>query len=471
MPILQKTQSLCPQCLRLLDAQYVSEGSNKDVYMEKTCPVHGFFRVPIWTHKENVPQFTTWNVPTPPHYVRNTATEIQKGCPYDCGLCPDHAQQTCCALIEVTQRCNLQCPLCYATARNDSTDPSIEQIDSMLDTLWHYAGPANVQLSGGEPTVRNDLVDIVRLVRTAKKMSNSDNVRCFPFVQLNTNGVRLGLEEAYAVELQEAGVNVVYLQWDSHDAGHLAQLRGTYPRLLEIKERALAHCLKAGLAVVLVMTLVRSVNEQDVGAVLQQAIHSDALVRGLHIQPVASFGRTPWEQATAPRLTIPDVLHCLEEQSQGLVRVTDFHSPSSEHTLCSFSAVYTRTEDKTLRLVPHERTQCCVPQEQAIQARDFVAGHWNSCACTTDNDSILSEHTKNAGHTDTLDAFLVGRHIRQRFTLSCMAFQDAYTVDIARLRRCHIHIVTADNRLIPFCAHNITSVAGTSLYKRGVHVL
>ena len=443
MRILRRARSLCPECLRAVDAHYVSDADTRVVSLEKNCPMHGTFRTPAWVEKSETPRFTTWQNSTPPSYPQLPATTYAKGCPFDCGLCPGHAQQTCCALIEVTRRCNMHCPLCFAASGETGIDPGMEEVADMLSTLRAHGGRANVQLSGGEPTVRDDLPDIIRLAHDSG----------FPFVQLNTNGLRLAREAGYAKRLKQAGLDLVYLQWDGMRENTFRVLRGA-PYLAD-KERAARACIEAGLAVLFVATIVPGVNDGELGDVLHKALSFGPQLRGLHMQPAASFGRYPWQGREIPRLTLPELMQALETQSNGLVRAQDFHPPSSEHPLCSFSALYQRNGER-LELIAGEQGACCSPHAEAQQARDFVARHWGGFA----------PRSAPQDQPDAFDAFLAASSLRQRFTISAMAFQDAYSLDLERVQRCHIHIVTRDKRLVPFCMYNMTSVSGVPLYRK-----
>ncbi len=468
MNILQKTHSLCPQCLRTVKAYYTQRSTG--IFLEKTCPAHGEFSVPVWIDSPNTPSFEQW---CKPHsfvqtYPRNTFSspakaleKKTKGCPHDCGICQDHVQQSCCVLLEVTQRCTMQCPICYANAQGQkaSVDPSLAYIQKNLQELMQCAGAVNIQLSGGEPTLREDLTDIIRLCHDEG----------FPFVQLNTNGLRMAKDQNYAHALKEAGLSLVYLQWDSmHDQAYATLRGGAYA---SIKEQALAHCLAAGLPVLLVITVVRGINDAELGAILQKALACGPLVRGIHMQPVASFGRYPWEQGAAPRLTIPELLHNLEKQSAGMLKASHFHPPHSEHALCSFSAVYERQAQDGLMPV-HEAATCCLPQSMdaplssAVQARTFVAHHWGMQSAAPPTQTCVQTCVQ-----DDFDLFLQKNSIKNRFTVSGMAFQDAYSVDLARLRRCHIHIKSGLGKLMPFCSYNLTSHAGFALHRGKEHAL
>ena len=137
--LLAETQSLCPVCLRLVDAGYHLEGDT--VILRKTCPEHGTFQVPAWKQREGMPSFKIWRQGSRiPAYPAHPATRVARGCPFDCGLCPEHVQHTCTGLIEVTMRCSLGCPVCYARAGSTAEDPSLEVIEAQLDALSRASG-------------------------------------------------------------------------------------------------------------------------------------------------------------------------------------------------------------------------------------------------------------------------------------------------------------------------------------------
>lgn len=451
--LLAQTQSLCPVCLRLVDADYRLEDDT--VYLCKSCPEHGSFKVPAWKHQEGMPSFAEWRKGSRiPAYPAHPATAVDKGCPYDCGLCPEHVQHTCTGLIEVTMRCSLGCPVCYARAGAASEDPSPESIDRQLAALSRASGPCNVQLSGGEPTERNDLPSIIRMAKD----------RGFALVQVNTNGLRLGSEPGYAEELRAAGLDSVYLQFDGVNDAVYRTLRGR--DCLAVKQAAIEACGRVGLGVVLVCTLVRGVNDGQTGDLLRYAISQGGHVRGLHFQPVSSFGRFPWEMEAAPRITLPELMVMLEKQSNGMVSAGHFHAPSCEHPLCSFSAVYGRKDDGSLGApigaaccsggtsLAGEKTRTVDNAEGSRVSRAFTAAHWSS---PKDDGTSLN---------DAFSRFIARSGADRRFTLSAMAFQDALSLDVERVRGCCIHVVAPDGRMIPFCLYNLTSLDNIPLYRR-----
>ena len=524
--ILRRTQSLCPVCLRRVDAVYARSASDPGcVELRKTCPDHGAFSVPVWhTPRADpasalpmnaMPDFESWSRPKSPSYPLHPRTPLDQGCPFDCGLCPAHAQHTCTGLVEVTMRCNMACPVCYAGAGSGveggvganvaglgagngagatplrgglPADPDLACLAGQMDALKTASGPCNVQISGGEPTVRQDLPAIIALARE----------RAFGLVQINTNGLRLAQEQGYAQSLRQAGLDSVYLQWDGVSEAAFMKLRGR--PCLDFKHRAVAACARAGLGVVLVATLVRGVNDHEVGDLLRLALRLGPVVRGLHMQPAAFFGRYPWQLEEAPRLTLPEVMACLTKQAPELVRPGHFHPPGCENELCSFSAVYRRVDAAhaahaaapSLQWLAHEGQPCCSPpplpaakgnagpapvppaaQEGARKAKQFVALHWRGdSAADAQSTTAQDQHSENCcgqpgsapADQDGFSRFLSSAGAGQRFTLSAMAFQDALSLDLERVRGCCIHVLRRDGRMIPFCLHNLTARDGTRLY-------
>ncbi len=468
MELLHETQSLCPVCLRRLDARYVRRGG--DILLERTCPEHGPFAALVWHEAAEdgitPPRFESWSRPKTPSYPREPRTPVRHGCPYDCGLCPAHAQHTCTGLVEVTLRCNMACPICYASAGGAvPDDPPLETLAFQLDSLRRASPGCNIQLSGGEPTLRDDLPAIIRLARE----------RGFGLLQVNSNGLRLGLEAGYARQLREAGLDSVYLQWDSPDAAGCLPLRGAVALpdgldLPAVKRRAVERCAAAGLGVVLVATVAQGVNDDRLGAMLRLALELGPAVRGLHIQPVARFGRYPGRLEDGPRLTLSHVMAALCRQAPQWLRMEHFHPPGCEHSLCSFSALYAREKGPDggvmLRWLPDAAQSCCGPAvdrvppsaaEGARKSRQFVASHWRGEPGPGGSGS-------RAALADDFSRFLARAGAGQRFTLSCMAFQDALALDVERVRGCCIHVVRPDGRMIPFCLHNLTSTEGRMLY-------
>ncbi|TGE39320.1 radical SAM protein [Desulfosporosinus fructosivorans] len=434
---ISETRSVCPECLQRIPAQRVALGNK--VYMIKQCPEHGEFRTVLW---RGSPTWESWIRPTTPSKPRVVFTEVERGCPYDCGLCADHWKPTCTALLEVTQRCNLNCRFCFADAGVSIPDPSLDVIAEWYDKVMQASGPATIQLSGGEPTIRDDLPKIVALGKSIG----------FNFIQINTNGLRLATDMSFLQQLQEAGLNSVFLQFDGTEEHVYEVLRGR--KLLKEKIKAIENCSKHGIGVVLVPTLVPGINTQQIGAIIQFALEYHPGVRGVHFQPVSYFGRIPQEPREQDRITLPEVVQAIEDQTHGLIKASEIQPNNGR---CSFSSNFMRQPNGSLKVL--ESKSCCGPElaEDLVQkTRTYVARQWDgigqtgdSCCCGDPWEDVLRQIKRDG------------------FSITGMAFQDAWNLDLERLQNCCIHVVSPEGKLIPFCAYNLTDRNGNSIYRKG----
>lgn len=440
------TESVCPQCLKVIPAHRVS--LDGEVYLVKKCMQHGDFRTLIWSGE---PAYQDWGNARIPVPMKNPVTQVEKGCPYDCGLCPQHRQQTCCVLLEITGDCNLYCPICFASAAAaQNHNPTLAEIRDWFHWLLDHGGPYNLQLSGGEPTVRDDLPAIVALARQLG----------FHYLQLNTNGLRLAREPDLALKLKEAGLNSVFLQFDGTTDEIYQKIRGR--KLLQDKMAAIDHCALAGLGIVLVPTLVPGVNMDNLGAIIRLAIGRLPHIRGVHFQPISYFGRYP---AAPPvrRITIPDILRNLELQTGGLVKTDNFLPAGAENAYCTFHGNFISMTDGELKpwsSFHRYKATTMEPIDPRLgiqKSRSFIARQWSAPA----KPAPCCNKTGDASGFDDLLARITGYTL----SISGMAFQDAWNLDLDRLRDCKLHVFSPPGRLIPFCAYNLTAQNGQSIYR------
>ncbi len=456
--VLSWTESVCPVCLKKIPAKRVKRG--QAVYMEKSCPDHGDYEVEVWGG--HLP-YEDWNRIKEPSTPINPATTVEHGCPFDCGLCPDHQQHSCCVLLEVTDRCNLGCPICFASSGDEENDPPLDELLDTLEDLLTRGGPLNIQLSGGEPTVRDD---IPQLIIKGKEMGH-------PFFQLNTNGIRLAEEDNYAKFLAEAGLDCVFLQFDGVTDEVYREIRGR--DLFQTKKEAIEACREAGIGVVLVPTLKDGTNTNQVGDILRFAAANIPTVTGVHFQPMTFAGRFP-QGAPINRFTLSHLLHAIKVQTEGQMKMTDFSPAEAENAYCSFSGSFLVNRDGSFRVKASGKASSCgcgspVPEapacgcgsplpkaaDRASQARAYVAKAWKGQA------RVRPAMSVKGTSTDSLDDFLDSLRNRQ-LAISAMTFMDAWNLDLERLRDCYIHIAEG-KRLIPFCAYNLTAQDGRTLYR------
>jgi uncharacterized radical SAM superfamily Fe-S cluster-containing enzyme len=444
--LLSKTESVCPVCLKRLPASRVQYG--EDVYLEKECPQHGFYRTVIWRGR---PGFAEWVRPKVPVYPQHPFTLVDKGCPFDCGLCADHRQEPCCVLFDVTERCDLKCHFCFASAgKNDlAGEPSLKTIEGWYRGLLQAGGPFNIQLSGGEPCMRDDLPEIIALGKTLG----------FSFFQLNTNGLRISHDVAYLKKMKDAGLCTVYLQFDGTSDVIYTQMRGR--AIFQQKIQAIQNCADLEIGVVLVPTLVPGINTDEIGKIIDLAVAHAPTVRGVHFQPVSYFGRYPQAPSNADRITLPEVIQAIAGQTQGRIQRESFLPPGGENAHCSFHANFVIMPDGELKpLTRCESSSCCSTPEPvkdgSRKSRLVTAKHW-----MVTRSQVGTEPKQILG---SWDDFLDRVHTYS-FSISGMAFQDAWNLDLERLRECYIIHVSRDGKLIPFCAYNLTNQLGLSLYR------
>ncbi len=443
--IISKTESLCPICLKKVSAQLYSQETN--TYLGKDCPEHGFFKTVIW--RSNLP-IDKWWKKRDRAPIKNPATVEIKGCPLDCGLCSNHRQYTCTALIEVTQSCNLRCSFCFADSHNSKeSNIALDTIELMYRSLMRASGSCNIQLSGGEPTLRDDLPEIIKMGVDLG----------FPFIQVNTNGIRIGEDEGFVKALKLAGLNSVFLQFDGTNEAVYQSLRGR--GLLDIKIKAIENCKKHDIGVTLVPTLVPEINMDEIGNIIDFALSHTPCVRGVHFQPVSYFGRVPFMPKDKNRVTLPELMTAIEEQTMGRIRKESLVPPGCENPLCSFHGSYLYEGGNKITEIT-KASGCCGDkgaEEGSTKAKGYVARKWSIAKAAPVPEGSRNEEVKQ--WDDILE-----RIARHSFSISAMAFQDVWNIDLERARDCCIHVVSPEGRLIPFCIYNLTDHRGQGLYRK-----
>jgi len=447
------TFSICPVCFKKVDAAYVHR--NEALYFEKECTEHGTYSCLI---SRSVDDFEYWKKETINIKPKEPLLQVEYGCPYDCGPCENHLQTACCVLIDVTSNCNQDCAVCFASSvSNDLNEPTLQEIEMKYNKLVCISESRkfNIQLSGGEPTVRDDLPEIIIMAKA----------KGFEYVQLNTNGKRIGMEDGYANVLKSSGLDAVFMQFDSLDDSVYKELRNE--RLVDIKKRALENCRKAKLPVALVPTIVKGINDSEIGSIIIYALKNIDVVKGIHFQPVSFFGRYPDSFDDSNRFTMFDTINEIQLQTDGMFLKEDMLPISTGHNLCCFYATYSRQEDGSYLCTSSMKSKtysnyCCDDEPSCSEAPCCPA---DIEIIKNDRDYVLTKwKMAEAGNSDGFDEFL-NRMRENSFTLTGMAFQDALTLDTERVRRCRVQSLTNDGRLIPFCLYNITDFDGNYLYR------
>lgn len=441
-----ETDALCPVCLRTIHADKVEEGD--DVFIVKKCPDHGEWKVKIWSGAENYKYL--YEFAAVPKTPKKRAIGEIRDCPQECGLCDRHLQHSCLVVAEVTNRCNLNCPICFATANGCGYDfhPDMETIRGLFKTIVEYVNsPRCVQLSGGEPTVRDDLPEIVKM---AKDMG-------IEHIEVNTNAVRISKDIEYLKKLRDAGVDDFYMQFDGTNDEIYMKTRGK--PLFDVKKKAIENCKEVGgIGITLVVTVSPDINLDSVGEIIKFATENVPVVKGVHFQPIAHFGRYPVEPKDENRVLLPDLVKAIEKQTKGMLRADNFMPTSCSNVHCDLKSLSVVLPDgslfplTTMSLGPPKKTE-----NIADKTRTEVSQYWRVIEDTMDGGNDTEDNSWRS---------FVKRAKTHYLTVSAMAFQDAWTGETERWERCCIHVVTLDGRLIPFCLFNVTSKDGTTLYRR-----
>ncbi|MGH2821766.1 MAG: radical SAM protein [Thermoleophilaceae bacterium] len=439
---LELTRSICPVCRRVLEAEVLARDGK--VFLRKRCPEHGEFEALVYGDAERYVEIQRYNKPG--ERPLRLQTEAVEGCPRDCGICPEHKQHTCLGIIEVNTGCNLDCPICFADSgtghQPDGFSLTLQQVERMLDAFVEAEGePEAIQLSGGEPSIHPQILDMLAAAKA----------RGIKLVMLNTNGIRLARDPRFAPALAEIGVHV-YLQFDGFKETTQLAIRGR--RLQEDKLRALERCAAAGVGVSLAAAIERGINDDELGDIVRFGVEHPA-VTGVFFQPVTHSGRfldfDPLE-----RLTNSDVIDGIARQLRDWFRADDFVPVPCCSPTCR-SATYALYDGQDL-----------VPLPRLVDVDDYLDYVTNRAVPDLEIRTALEGlfSASAAGGTertgDRLECVACGvglpAELRQvaakGFMVVVQDFQDPYTLDVRKLRKCCVAEIVPDGRLIPFCAYN-----------------
>jgi len=470
---MSETKSICPECQKKIDAQLAQ--SNGKIQITKQCPEHGGFKATHWqstqiyNHMQKYDQF---------QYLGDlNAPKNPDGCPYKCETCTEHASGTVIGVIDVTKRCNFKCAVCFSTFPDQEGDyePTKEALVNMLE----FAAKANpkppaILFSGGEPLEREDMPEIIAVAHKLKFMTI-----------LATNGTHLVDTPGLAKRLKDSGLNIVYLSFDSFHEEFNRKIRGR--ELLDMKLKAIDVCRKFDMEIILVNTLMKSLNDTEVGDMIRFASKNTDIVRGLIFQPIAFTGRAtenPFRENFREWSFAEDV----EKQTRGEIKSTDLYPMSVMTSPIKIMRKFMQKPWPLFSCSPQcgivnwvyvSKSGKMFPINRFVNFDRF----FNSIRKTAENAeskgkmSLLSSLfmasmlsmdmflvTKEVGMPTLMKSIMkmhlspsyqsLGKIRRRIFLLGCMAFMDSYNFDVNRVRRCVVHYITPDLKIIPFCAYN-----------------
>jgi hypothetical protein len=468
------TQSLCPECLALVPAKIIARKGR--IYFRKRCPTHGVREDFVCSDAR---QYDRMEFSVEGKIPAQFGTTPDRGCPYDCGLCTEHEQHTCVGLVEITSACNLRCPMCYASSGPGGHHLSFEDCRRAIDRLVEVEGRAEVlQLSGGEPTIHPEFLRILEY----------GCAQAIDLVMINSNGIRFAHDPDFTAKVAEFRHRLeVYLQFDGFSQHVSNSLRGE--SLTDTKLQAVENLGRHGIRVILVTTLQAGVNEQEIGAIVRYGLERP-WVTGVSFQPATYSGRYVLPGDLERRITFPDVVRAVAEQTGGLFREDDFLPLPCAHPNChSLTYAYraggtviplTRFIDarKHLDILANGITFTRLRARQLIER---YLGKVGGCASECDQEEPSTESAPanlvaamaglehgsgGAEKVSTAASDFFQRALAEQlspadvFRITITSFLDAFNFDVRRLMKCCIHHVLPSGHVIPFCAYNV-------LYREG----
>jgi hypothetical protein len=470
-------RSLCPDCLQTIAAEeFIQDGQ---VVMQKTCEAHGTFKDIVYSDAEMFLRMEAWHFGDGRGFV-NPAGETEGECPHRCGICGWHTSHTSLANVDLTARCNLSCPVCFANANGHSYELSLDQaVDALKRLRAQRPAPAfAVQFSGGEPTVHPHFLDIVA---SAKALG-------FSHIQAASNGLKLADPE-YACKAREAGLQYVYLQMDGISDDIFLQMRGR--ALLGQKRAVLESARKAGLRVIFVPTIIKGVNDHQIGDLFRLAFEHLDVLSGIAFQPMTFTGRVPEGDRLRQRFTLSDLAREFSVQTGLTHPMDDWFPLSSAVPIIRFAGSLTGAALVNHTCHPHCGLMTLLfvdPQRRAVPLTRFL----DLYRLLRDIEELPARTRKARvqvlskvralralsryfdadrapeGLTffrflQTLDGFADKKfswddrykgYTYKTFYVTGMHFMDSYNYDLERVSRCGVHYAAPDGRFYPFCTYN-----------------
>jgi 7,8-dihydro-6-hydroxymethylpterin dimethyltransferase len=434
-----QTTSLCEKCLDLVPAKVIIEEGK--VYYLKRCRSHGVQKTLISDDLDYWRQQKLWIKPGDRPLTTQTRTEA--GCPFDCGLCPDHEQHSCLAIVEINQACNLACPVCFASATDvHGSHRPLGEIERMLDALVESEGePDLVQISGGEPTIHPDFFAILDAVK----------LRPIRHVMINTNGVRIAQDRAFVERLATYAPRLeVYLQFDSLNDDALVELRGA--KLGRIRRQALEELERVGLSTTLVAVVKRGVNDHEIADIVRHALEWSC-VRGVTFQPVQDAGRNEGFDAAANRVLLTQIRR--EVGKSGIFSMDDMIPLPCNPDQISIGYALRQGKDVTplTRLLPAELI-LSGPNTISYEAYpELKAKVLDLLSLAT---AQANTEEKLAGLLCCLPQAMVPGELSyaNSFRVVILQFLDRYNFDLGTVKRSCVHFVTEEGQIIPFDTYN-----------------
>ncbi len=446
------TNSVCSKCLNKVEAKIIFRDDN--VYLIKHCLIHGREEVLIADDIEYYKLCQEFIKPADMPLKFNTP--IERGCPYDCGLCPDHEQHSCLTLVEVTDRCNLTCPICYAGsgASPKLKHRSLEVIERMLDQVVANEGePDVVQISGGEPTIHPEFFQILDIAKS----------KPIKHLMINSNGVRIANDRTFVEKLAtyKAGLEI-YLQFDSFEAEALKELRGE--DLRETREKAIAHLNEFNISTTLVATVKKGLNDHEIGKIIDYGL-AQKCVRGVTFQPIQVAGRLENFDPKRDRYTLTEVRRAILTQTHHFKPEDILPVPCHPDCLAMGYALKIKGEVIPLTgLIDPTAFLKILPNSVLYEQNEELKTKLFQLLSTGHSPASSALSLKQLLCCLPMVAVPEGLGYDNVFRVLIMQFLDPYNFDVRSVKRSCIHIAHPDGRIIPFDTFNMFYREGAQGY-------
>lgn len=442
---LGQTTSLCATCLAPVPAKVIEEEGR--VYYQKRCLTHGVQKVLVSTDAAYWASCQDWIKPG--DRPLTFQTRIAEGCPYDCGLCPDHEQHSCLAIIEVNDHCNLTCPICFAdSAPHRSESRALAEVEAMLDALVASEGePDLVQISGGEPTLHPQILEILQAAKS----------RPIRHLMLNTNGLRIARDPAFVADLARLKPGFeVYLQFDSLRPQVLKTLRGA--DLTRIRQQALENLNAAGISTTLVAVIAKGQNDDEVGAIIDHALQWPC-VRGVTFQPIQDAGRTEGFDPARDRIVLSDIRARIAAHGEagGPFRAPDLIPlPCNPESICVGYGLRQGSRVQPITgLLPRELLVAEAPNSVTFERYPDLRRRIFDFFSLTTVEGVTGSRLESlfCCFPDLETPGPVG--YGDLFRVAISEFLDPHNFCTARVKRSCVHFVTPEGKIIPFDTYNL----------------
>jgi 7,8-dihydro-6-hydroxymethylpterin dimethyltransferase len=444
------TNSICSTCLEKVEAKILFR--DDAVYLSKNCLAHGREEVLIATDIEYYKLCQDFIKPG--DMPQRFNTPIERGCPYDCGLCPDHEQHSCVTLVELTDRCNLSCPICYADSgvaeiseltQEPRNHRSLAEIEQMLDAVVaNELEPDIVQLSGGEPTLHPQFFEVLELAKA----------RPIKHLMINTNGVKIARDREFCQRLATYMPGLeIYLQFDSFEAEALQELRGA--DLRNIRHQAIQHLNEFGISTTLVVTVKKGLNDHELGSIIEYGLQQSC-VRGVTIQPIQAAGRLEDFNPLVDRYTLTEVRQSILDQSPHF-QAEDL-LPVPCHPDCLAMGYALKVDGKVLPLAGLVDTSTflkLMPNSIVYEQNDALRKKLFELFSTGNSPAMAATKLEQLLCCLPLVAVPQGLTYENVFRVLIVQFLDPYNFDVRSVKRSCIHMAQPNGQLIPFDTFNI----------------